>query len=78
MIYTFKNNDTGEVFEKVMSMADKDPYLKENPNLSLVITPVAMSYSGTKSTISQASDGFNDILKSIKAGSGKDCTIETK
>ena len=39
MIYTFKNNDTGEVFEKHMRMAEQKPYLEENPNMSLVITP---------------------------------------
>ena len=78
MIYTFKNNDTGEVFEKHMRMAEKEPYLDENPHLSLVITAVPMSYSGTGSITSKTSDGFNDVLKRIKAGSGEGCTIDTK
>ena len=78
MIYTFKNNDTGEVFEKHMRMAEKDPYLEENPNLSLVITPSKI-VGGHKSGISQVSDGFNDVLKNIKKGSDpKLCTIDTK
>jgi len=78
MIYTFKNNDTGEVFEKHMRMAEKDPYLEENPNLSLVITPSKI-VGGHKSGISQVSDGFNDVLKNIKKGSDpKHCTIDTK
>tara|TARA_Y100000389_G_scaffold154342_1_gene154835 strand:- start:629 stop:865 length:237 start_codon:yes stop_codon:yes gene_type:complete len=78
MIYTFKNNDTGEVFEKHMRMADQKPYLEENPNLSLVITPSKI-VGGYKSTISQTPDGFNDVLKNIKKGSDpKHCTIDTK
>lgn len=78
MIYTFKNNDTGEVFEKHMRMAEQKPYLEENPNMSLVITAVK-TVSGHKSTTSQIDDGFNDILKNIKKGSDpKLCTIETK
>lgn len=78
MIYTFKNNDTGEVFEKHMRMAEQKPYLEENPNLSLVITPSKI-VGGHKSGISQVSDGFNDVLKNIKKGSDpKLCTIDTK
>ena len=78
MIYTFKNNDTGEVFEKHMRMAEQKPYLEENPNISLVITPSKI-VGGHKSGISQVSDGFNDVLKNIKKGSDpKHCTIDTK
>ena len=78
MIYTFKNNDTGEVFEKHMRMAEQKPYLEENPNMSLVITPSKI-VGGHKSGISQVSDGFNDVLKNIKKGSDpKLCTIDTK
>ena len=34
--YTFKNNKTGEIFDKVMKIAEKEPYLKDNPDLSSV------------------------------------------
>ena len=78
MIYTFKNNDTGEVFEKTMKMAEKEPYLKANPHLSSVITAIPMSYGFHKSTISQTDDTFNDVMKGIKKASGSGCTIETK
>ena len=36
--YTFKNNKTGEIFDKVMKIAEKEPYLKDNPNISPVLT----------------------------------------
>jgi hypothetical protein len=35
--YRFENTDTGEIFEKWMLMADKEPYLNENPNLKPLI-----------------------------------------
>ena len=34
-LYDFRNKDTGEVFEKFMSISAKEEYLKENPNMSL-------------------------------------------
>jgi hypothetical protein len=77
MIYTFKNNKTGKVFEKTMKMAEKEPYLEAHPDISLVITAPKI-VGGYRSAISQCDDGFNEVLKQIKAGSGKDCTIDTK
>ena len=38
--YTFKNKDTGEVFDKIMKIAEKPEYLKNNPN-----TPLADRFS---------------------------------
>lgn len=35
--YRFENTDTGEIFEKWMLMAEKEPYLNENPNLKPLI-----------------------------------------
>ncbi len=36
--YTFKNKDTGEVFDKVMKIAEKPEYLESNPNIEAVLT----------------------------------------
>lgn len=70
MIYTFKNNKTGEVFEKHMRMAEKEPYLEDNPDLSLIITPVAMSYGQTRARdgglASKTDSTFNDRMLEIK------------
>lgn len=35
--YRFENIETGEIFEKWMLMAEKDPYLKENPHIKALI-----------------------------------------
>ena len=39
--YTFKNKDTGEVFDKIMKIADKPDYLRNNPNIVSVVTAPA-------------------------------------
>lgn len=33
MTYTFKNKNTGEVFEIVMKMSEYDDYIKNNPDV---------------------------------------------
>jgi hypothetical protein len=35
--YRFENTETGEIFEKWMYMAEKEPYLKENPHINPLI-----------------------------------------
>ncbi len=35
--YRFENTETGEIFEKWMLMAEKEPYLQENPQLKPLI-----------------------------------------
>lgn len=62
--YTFRNRDTGEVFDKFMKIAEKDPYLAENPHLDPVL-----SYGGIvheTGTNLRVSDTFRDKLKEIK------------
>ena len=34
--YHFQDKDTGEVLEKFMKIADKDTFLKDNPNLTFI------------------------------------------
>lgn len=31
--YTFRNKDTGEIFEHVMKMSEYDDYMKSNPSI---------------------------------------------
>ena len=42
--YTFKDNDTGVVYDEFMGMSEKDKYLEDNPHISQV--PVMFSYVG--------------------------------
>lgn len=39
-IYVFKNTKTNEVEEKFLSMSEREDYLKDNPDIQQVPTPV--------------------------------------
>jgi len=76
-LYEFENIETGEVETKMMSVADMQEYVKD-PNIRQVLAAPQI-VSGVRSTISQASNEFNDVLKGIKKASDpKRCTIDTK
>jgi len=36
--YTFEDKETGEVFDEIMKISEKEQYLKDNPNLKPVLT----------------------------------------
>lgn len=58
--YTFKNKDTGEVFDQFMSMSAREEYMKENPQLEPVIGVVAMVRDTPK-----LDGGFREVLQKI-------------
>jgi hypothetical protein len=63
-LYDFRNKDTGEVFEKFMSISAKEEYLKDNPNIESMlgmnplIDPVRLG-------IHRADNGFKEVLQRI-------------
>lgn len=62
--YRFKNNETGEEFEKFMSMSSRDDYLKTYSNISsLLFPPNIVHEQGTNIPID---DGFREVLSKIK------------
>tara|TARA_B100000780_G_scaffold255091_1_gene203562 strand:+ start:283 stop:585 length:303 start_codon:yes stop_codon:yes gene_type:complete len=60
--YTFKNKDTGEVFDKVMKIAEKPEYLENNPNIKSVLT--APHFVGDH-IIRKMDGGFKETLQKI-------------
>lgn len=63
--YRFENIETGEIFEKWMLMAEKEPYLKENPNLRpLIPTQMNVGEIGDwQNKLVSKHPGWNEILK---------------
>lgn len=63
-LYDFRNKDTGEVFEKFMSISAKEEYLKENPNIesmlgmNMLVDPVRLG-------IRRPDQGFKEVLQRI-------------
>jgi|LakMenE01Jun11ns_1017448.scaffolds.fasta_scaffold9842512_2 hypothetical protein len=63
--YTFKNKETGEVFEKFMGIAARDEYLKENPNLEPMISGAPTLGDPVRLGIRKVPDGFKEVLNKI-------------
>lgn len=60
--YTFKNLETGELFEATLTLSEREELLK-NPNIEQQI----VSAPGLVSGVSLKPDaGFRDVLKKIK------------
>tara|TARA_B110000503_G_scaffold72394_1_gene111942 strand:+ start:1689 stop:1919 length:231 start_codon:yes stop_codon:yes gene_type:complete len=74
----FKDNDTGEITEQFMKYSSRVEYLKENDHLTgyMGAPPALISMSGD--VLSKTDDGWTDVLKKIKSGSGKENSIHTK
>ena len=62
--YTYRNINTGEVFDKMMKIADKEQFLLDNPDLESIIGAPAMGDS-VRLGIRRPDDGFREVLSKI-------------
>ena len=62
--YNFRDKETGEVSEEIMKMADREPYLKTNPNLEQILEMprIVSGVAGAR----HSDDNFKDVLRNIK------------
>jgi hypothetical protein len=63
-LYVFKDVNTDEVFEKTMKIAERDEYLKDNPNIVGVIS--APKIVGGVGTNLKVDDGFREVVSKVK------------
>ena len=63
-MYTFENTDTGEQFDLLMKIADKEKYLKKHSNIKQVITAPNLNFGGVGDRTKPPS-GFKDVLSRI-------------
>lgn len=68
--YIFRNKDTGEVFEKLMSWDSRQEYLEQNPTLEVLMGAPAMGDS-VRLGIRKNDDGFREVLSKISAANYK-------
>ena len=61
--YDFEDTETGEVFELSLKIAEKEDFLKANPNLKQVIS--APMIVGGVDGLRKVDDGFNEVLQKI-------------
>tara|TARA_B100000780_G_C21089659_1_gene439126 strand:- start:207 stop:533 length:327 start_codon:yes stop_codon:yes gene_type:complete len=66
-IYEFINNKTGETFDKLLKIAEREVYLKDNPDVSQRFTkvPGIVSGSGKLSIENVDNHGFKEVLQKI-------------
>lgn len=63
-IYTFKNKESGEVFDKLMPWKDVEAFLQEFPDVEKIITEApAFCYRAT----AKMDHGFREVLQKISA-----------
>ena len=73
-VYTVKNKETEEVVDIKCPYAELEEFLRENQEWTRLLKMPA-TIGGTVSTLRQAGGDWQDMLKKIKNGSGKDNTI---
>ena len=66
--YEFKNTETDEVFEKIMSYESKVDYLEKNPHIQSHYSTLSIDHDGGKSVLSRAGDGWKEVQNRIKSG----------
>ena len=66
--YTFEDTETGEMFVEFMRMDDKEKYLKDNPNVKFVFTPIALPGDHIMGVGSKTDGGFNEVMTRIAHG----------
>lgn len=65
-IYNFINNETGEEFQDLMSIADKEKFLEENKHITQQLSAPAIA-DPTRVGLRKPDSGFRDVLKKIKS-----------
>lgn len=63
-MYTFEDTNTGEQFDMLMKIADKEKYLSKNENIKQVITAPNLNFGGVGDRTKPPS-GFKDVLSRV-------------
>ena len=63
--YSFRNRETGEVFEKFMSISAREVYLQENPNIETMLSGTPMIVDPVRIGVRKVDSGFKEVLQKI-------------
>jgi hypothetical protein len=63
--YSFRNTDTGEEFEKFLSMSGRETFLELNPNVTQIYVkaPITIHERGTNIKVD---NGFREVMSKVK------------
>ena len=62
--YDFENTETGEVFEKMMTISSREQYLKDNPHIRQLVSGINI-VSGVSGKSFRQDSGWKDNLSRI-------------
>jgi len=63
--YNFIDTETGEKIEKIMTWSKREEFLKENPQLDVVIFAPALVSSRGGTNDQKAGDGWKEVLSKV-------------
>lgn len=65
--YEFLNSETGEEFERLMSISAREDYLKENPHIVPILSAptIVSGVSTSNSRQGKVPDGFKEVLSKV-------------
>lgn len=69
--YTFRDKNTGETYDKIMTWNDREQYLVDNPNLETIITGAPAMGDSVRLGIRRNDDGFREVMSKISAANYK-------
>ncbi len=75
--YTFKNTETNEVTNVIMSMAEREIFLLENPHMQQQICSAPSIGDSIRLGLRKPDSGFRDRLKEIKKQHSRGLTRST-
>jgi predicted nucleic acid-binding Zn ribbon protein len=62
-LYSFLDNQTGEQFDAIMKISEREDYLSQNPHIQPVVTAAGI-VSGVSLT-GKVPDGFKEVLSKV-------------
>lgn len=62
--YTFRDKETGEQFDRIMKIADREQFLADNPNLETIIGAPSIGDS-VRLGVRKHDQGFKEVLQKI-------------
>jgi hypothetical protein len=63
--YEFRNKDTQEIHQEIMSYSDKEKYLIENPEYESVFTSAPSLGDGVRMGFIKPDSGFQEVISKI-------------
>lgn len=63
--YSFVNKETGEEFELLLKMSERDQFLRDHPHVQSIITAPAIVSGVSTSSQNRVPNGFKEVLSKV-------------